>query len=81
MILPHVPLAPASLSAPPPPRLSWRGAVAVLALIGLATLIGLAIAARWGTSSVVLLYVPPVLEALGLAEVEKQPRNNRMRAI
>src|SRR5215467_2706853 len=26
------------------------------------------------------VYVPPVLEALGLAEVEKQPRNNRMRA-
>ena len=25
-------------------------------------------------------YVPPVLEALGLAEVEKNPRNNRMRA-
>ena len=25
-------------------------------------------------------YVPPVLEALGLAEVEHQPRNNRMRA-
>src|SRR5215470_5268253 len=26
-------------------------------------------------------YVPPVLEALGMAEVEHQPRNNRMRAI
>ena len=26
-------------------------------------------------------YVPPVLEALGTAEVEHQPRNNRMRAI
>ncbi len=26
-------------------------------------------------------YVPPVLEALGLAEVEHGPRNNRMRAI
>ncbi|HQF96589.1 MAG TPA: hypothetical protein PLS46_20650 [Microthrixaceae bacterium] len=26
-------------------------------------------------------YVPPVLEHLGLAEVEHQPRNNRMRAI
>lgn len=25
-------------------------------------------------------YVPPVLEALGLAEVEHQPKNNRMRA-
>jgi hypothetical protein len=25
-------------------------------------------------------YVPPVAEALGLAEVEHQPRNNRMRA-
>jgi hypothetical protein len=27
------------------------------------------------------VYVPPVLEALGLAEVEHQPRNNRMRAL
>jgi hypothetical protein len=27
------------------------------------------------------MYVPPVLEALGLAEVEHQARNNRMRAI
>ncbi|HEY7667633.1 MAG TPA: hypothetical protein VIE12_05855 [Actinomycetota bacterium] len=27
------------------------------------------------------MYVPPVLEALGLAEVEHEPRNNRMRAI
>jgi len=26
-------------------------------------------------------YVPPVLEALGLAEVEHNARNNRMRAI
>ena len=26
-------------------------------------------------------YVPPVLEALGTAEVEHQPRNNRMRAV
>ncbi len=26
------------------------------------------------------VYVPPVLEALGLAEVEHAPRNNRMRA-
>lgn len=27
------------------------------------------------------MYVPPVLEALGLAELEHQPRNNRMRAV
>ena len=27
------------------------------------------------------MYVPPVLEALGLAVIEKQSRNNRMRAI
>ncbi|MDB5429505.1 MAG: hypothetical protein JWP35_621 [Caulobacter sp.] len=27
------------------------------------------------------VYVPPVLEALGLAEVEHEPRNNRMRAV
>ncbi len=26
------------------------------------------------------VYVPPVMEALGLAEVEDNPRNNRMRA-
>jgi hypothetical protein len=27
------------------------------------------------------MYVPPVLEALGLAEVEHNPKNNRMRAL
>ncbi len=27
------------------------------------------------------MYVPPVLEALGLAEVEHNPRHNRMRAL
>lgn len=27
------------------------------------------------------MYVPPLLEALGLAEVEHTPRNNRMRAL
>ncbi len=27
------------------------------------------------------MYVPPVLEALGLAEVEHHPKNNRMRAV
>ena len=27
------------------------------------------------------MYVPPVLEHLGLAELERQPRNNRMRAV
>ena len=27
------------------------------------------------------MYVPPLLEALGLAELEHNPRNNRMRAI
>lgn len=26
------------------------------------------------------MYVPPLLEALGLAELEHNPRNNRMRA-
>jgi hypothetical protein len=26
-------------------------------------------------------YVPPILEALKLAEVEHNPRNNRMRAL
>ena len=27
------------------------------------------------------MYIPPLLEALGLAEVEHNPRNNRMRAV
>jgi hypothetical protein len=27
------------------------------------------------------MYVPPLMERLGLAEVEHNPRNNRMRAI
>jgi len=27
------------------------------------------------------MYVPPVMEALGLAEVEHNPRNNRMRVV
>ena len=27
------------------------------------------------------MYLPPLLEELGLAEVEHQPRNNRMRAV
>jgi hypothetical protein len=27
------------------------------------------------------MYVPPVMEVLGLAEVEHQPRNNRMRVV
>jgi hypothetical protein len=27
------------------------------------------------------MYVPPVLEGLGLAEVEHNPKNNRMRAL
>jgi hypothetical protein len=26
------------------------------------------------------MYVPPVMEAMGLAEVEHLPKNNRMRA-
>jgi hypothetical protein len=27
------------------------------------------------------MYVPPLMERLGLAEVEHNPRNNRMRAV
>jgi hypothetical protein len=27
------------------------------------------------------MYIPPLMEALGLAEVEHNPRNNRMRAL
>jgi hypothetical protein len=27
------------------------------------------------------MYVPPVMKVLGMAEVEENPRNNRMRAI
>ncbi|MGI9148672.1 MAG: DUF6855 family protein [Chloroflexota bacterium] len=26
------------------------------------------------------MYMPPMMEALGLAEVERNPKNNRMRA-
>jgi hypothetical protein len=36
---------------------------------------------RKGYRGRVGMYVPPVLAALGLAEVENQPRNNRMRAL
>ncbi len=36
---------------------------------------------RKGYRGRVGLYVPPVLAALGLVEVENQPRNNRMRAL
>jgi hypothetical protein len=31
-------------------------------------------------SSEYTMYMPPLLEALGMAEVEHNPRNNRMRA-
>jgi len=27
------------------------------------------------------MYIPPLMEVLGLAEVEHNPRNNRMRAL
>jgi hypothetical protein len=27
------------------------------------------------------VYIPPLMEALGLAEIEHNPRNNRMRAL
>jgi len=36
---------------------------------------------RKGYRGRVGMYLPPLLEALGLAEVEHQPRNNRMRAL
>ena len=35
---------------------------------------------RRGYRGRVAMYLPPLLEELGLAEVEHQPRNNRMRA-
>jgi hypothetical protein len=35
---------------------------------------------RKGYRGRVGMYIPPLLEALGLAEVEHNPRNNRMRA-
>ena len=34
-----------------------------------------------GLRSRFAMYVPPVMAALGLAEVENQPRNNRMRTV
>lgn len=36
---------------------------------------------RRGYRGRVGMYLPPLLEELGLAEVEHQPRNNRMRAL
>lgn len=40
-----------------------------------------AIACSWYRSSVLpMMYMPPLLEALGLAEVEHKPKNNRMHA-
>jgi hypothetical protein len=36
---------------------------------------------RKGYRGRVGMYLPPLLEALGLAEVEHNPRNNRMRAL
>lgn len=36
---------------------------------------------RRGYSGRVGMYLRPLLEALGLAEVEHNPRNNRMRAV
>jgi hypothetical protein len=36
---------------------------------------------RKGYRGRVGMYLPPLLEALGLAEVEHHPRNNRMRAV
>jgi len=33
------------------------------------------------TIIVTILYLPPLLETLGLAEVTHEPRNNRMRAV
>jgi hypothetical protein len=36
---------------------------------------------RKGYRGRVGVYLPPVLEHLGLAEVEHNPRNNRMRAV
>ncbi len=39
------------------------GYVSALALIALATLVGLLIAPRWGSGAVALLYIPPVLVA------------------
>ena len=47
----------------PSPRSSWPGAVAAVALFVFVTALGLAITARWNSTSVVLLYVPPVLAA------------------
>jgi hypothetical protein len=34
-----------------------------------------------GIARAIRMYVPPLLKELGLAEVEQNPRNNRMRAL
>ncbi|WP_292929391.1 DUF4118 domain-containing protein [Novosphingobium sp. PASSN1] len=50
-----------------PPRSTWQGLGAVLAMFALATAAGLAMAARWDGFPVVLLYLPPVLAAAAFA--------------
>ncbi|KUR72976.1 hypothetical protein AQZ52_07195 [Novosphingobium fuchskuhlense] len=49
------------------PRLSWQAAGGLAALFVMATLIGLAMAAQWGRTPIVLLYLPPVLAAAAFA--------------
>lgn len=45
------------------PALGLASYAAALLLVALSTVIGLAVAARWGSSPVVMLYLPPVLAA------------------
>lgn len=51
----------------PAPRPTWLGAGAVLVMFALATAAGLAVAPRWASFPVVLLYLPPVLVAAAFA--------------
>jgi two-component system sensor histidine kinase KdpD len=55
------------LLAAPSTRLSWHGTGAVLVMLALATALGHALAAQWGSAPVVLLYLPPVLAAAAFA--------------
>ncbi|WP_072381421.1 DUF4118 domain-containing protein [Novosphingobium sp. NDB2Meth1] len=50
-----------------PPRPTWLGAGAVLVMFALATAAGLAMAPRWESFPVVLVYLPPVLAAAAFA--------------
>ena len=60
-------MSPSGVIPQATPRHSWQGTGAVLAIFALATALGLAVAPRWPSFPVVLLYLPPVLAAAAFA--------------